>query len=410
MGEFVDSMAASPAACLILLSVFGTGAWASMPNMDGVSEFFVTGGQNSFLYDDGKYNFSVGSQIGSSEFGYVQENVWQNGDDRFLDSDTGARETFIWHDGAGEKIAQFRRVAPPRSWVGRLFTSGDGFKDFTGMIITEFNPTSRREEMLYFVGYSRVWYTGFSMLPGHYRVLRFADLGKSEVLVAASKESGQYDEPGGGEYYKMEVMQDKLTMTPDCSDQDPGYCFQVASNAFCKQEELPDFGYTPGCAAGSTVAECCSLSCSSESRDANGPQLLPCVESQVLNDEPVSTIELAVADENDAPMDAWRIYRGCDNNGPGCDPRVLIALATMKTAGERFCFGFDCEYESHGFEHRIGVWLFGSGGWLMLATCFCACIFLCCQKEDRTPTVNHFEQVEDGVRLRDYEQADNTEH
>ena len=164
------------------------------------------------------------------------------------------------------------------------------------------------------------------------------------------------------------------------------------------------------CAAGSTVAECCSLSCSSESRDANGPQLLPCVESQVLNDEPVSTIELAVADENDAPMDAWRIYRGCDNNGPGCDPRVLIALATMKTAGERFCFGFDCEYESHGFEHRIGVWLFGSGGWLMLATCFCACLFLCCQREDRSPTINHFEQVEDGVRLRDYEQADNTEH
>merc|ERR1712153_125888 len=238
MGEFVDSMAASPAACLILLSVFGTGAWASMPNMDGVSEFFVTGGQNSFLYDDGKYNFSVGSQIGSSEFGYVQENVWQNGDDRFLDSDTGARETFIWHDGAGEKIAQFRRVAPPRSWVGRLFTSGDGFKDFTGMIITEFNPTSRREEMLYFVGYSRVWYTGFSMLPGHYRVLRFADLGKNEVLVAASKESGQYDEPGGGEYYKMEVMQDKLTrllrprprlLLPGATVYTLyiGYCFQV---------------------------------------------------------------------------------------------------------------------------------------------------------------------------------------
>ena len=46
-------------------------------------------------------------------------------------------------------------------------------------------------------------------------------------MVAASKESGDYEEPGGGEHYKMEVMQDELAMTPDCSDQDPGYCFQV---------------------------------------------------------------------------------------------------------------------------------------------------------------------------------------
>jgi len=336
----------------------------SIPQMG--SEFSIIGGEGGWWSGDGRYNFTIGED---GEYGYVLEDVW-NSHRQSDDAPTrDKRETLVWRAPGGETIATFQRVAPSQGWFGWLFGSNpEGFKDLTEGLLIECG-----QKASFFVGYSAAEPGWFSKNPGHFKVLPFDQVGDNTMTIAATNESNA--KRGGGSDYLLEVMEDEVEKSADCSDRDPEYCFKAAMSAMCDHQWFPLLGREPQCGDAATVADCCKLSC----EDLTEPKTDGCITSSVLGDKPVATLKLAKSRfSSEHGYDEWEVTRG--ESGPGSDPRVLIALATMKTAGRKNCdwLGLNCDDKSVGQQNRYLFSIFGSGGNLaifVVCAVVCTCMF-----------------------------------
>jgi len=351
-----------------------------LPDMG--SDFKVKGAMNSFLMGDGRYNFTVYS--GDKDYGYVIEDVWLSNNMGDGSPSTRNRETLVWYSPDGKKLATFQRVSQERSWFGWMMGSEPpGYKDFSQGILVEGCEDSGS---LYFIGYQdnvdNFLFGAWSHRnPGHYRVFDFNDVGGESMTMAVTNESNVH--AGGASKYELEVMEDTVELTGNCKDKDPEFCFKLAARGMCKANYMPSsyafIGKRDKCEANDfTVADCCSLSCSKD--------LPKCLSNEILGDTPVASLKLdGDGSEPSSTDDLWTIHVE-STSGPGTDPRVLIALATMKTAGEQDCdwLGSNCDEESYGTNFRTHIWLGGSGGGFIAAFCAFVCICNILQRRKQT--------------------------
>ena len=371
MKTTVRSVHAVVIGCMVVAGVRSS----CLPEGIGIS-LQVSGGVTSlYSAESGRLAFGVG-EIGATKraggaFGKVVEKVWNEYD----------TETLVWTDTTGKLIANFERVEHSK----RPWSTGD-YDDFSNVRVTDCEDGKPLFYIQYFPGpgyfAGKSW---FDQDPGHYRVLSYADTTDGGALsVGISNESNT--KWGGGRQYKLNIMEEKSTT---CVDKDPDLCFHALASNMCLSSineiktDLLLEGDTCGlskwdASKGVAASTCCEMSCAYATKD-----LEKCHPSwaDAVEDSPVATMKSKSRHPYYNYVQDWQIT--VERSAPSTDPRVLVALATMKTSGAKIRDGADRRRRrgvSPAVDHREVIWLFGSyAGYQVFALGMFAlvCLFLC---------------------------------
>lgn len=306
------------------------------------------------MFGEGDYHFTVGE---NGEYGTVEEDLW------------ASSETLVWISKDGEKLATFERLKQTPHW---LYGTSDTTKDFSNIIVKDGCNDKPLTILGYFPGsfsWSSLFTDGKWRGNGHYRILPLpaetnpatTANGDIQMKTALTRETNRKN--GGGRNYELTIMSDTIEVPKGCVDEDPEYCFKAAARGLCTRNKMPRLGDRTSTCKGGSVKECCKLSCA-QKLDPD-----TCSIKDVLQEAPVATLSMTGAYSGkswNAKQDSWSVAVKQDAY-PGTDPRSLIALAVMKTAGEESRKEDDDGEtkkinESLGRQYNVVVWLFGSLG------------------------------------------------
>jgi len=340
--------------------------------MDSV--FQVSGGLTGLWDDDeGRLAFGIGeigdTNLRSGKFGRAIEKIWNPGE----------TETLRWMDAAGQLIATFERIQRSASWESGTYD------DFSNIRVTDCTGHTA-----FYIQYvpgagmfkGKHW---FSSDPGQYRVLSKKDFINGGALsVAITNETNT--RPGGGKEYELVMMEDRSI--PHCTDRDPALCWSIATNSMCHisvkraQRDL-QIHEQDTCSIAkkdknkAAITTCCELACahSEEQLDKCHPGLAAASPAAKLHSKGWRNGILEMSTVQD-----WQITVN-DRSATGSDPRVLVALATMKTSGARVPQYGDRRRRrgvSYATDNRNVIWLFGSySGYITFVVSMVALACLC---------------------------------
>jgi len=333
--------------CLLVL-VMGITANECEAPPSFADDIFLEGGMSSY-WSDGKFIFDIDAAKSEKEdgtrYGQVVEDVW---------ADT---ETLTWKSPSGARIAVFERVKS-KGYFGGTSTR----KDFSNIKVKgwEKGDDCSEGQDLYLIQYmegdgifsGKSW---FGRDPGSYKILSLKDVKNGgTTTLSVTSESNTY--PGGGSHYEMKLFEQKMEppLPAGCRDTNPAYCFEVAVQGLCTSTPVILKGMRPGeaCMKEDYTKNCCKMSC--------GQDIGVCQADALLEDDPIAILT-AKRDSKKAKQQSWQAHIN-DHNKISADPRVLVALMKMKSAGLKRDSDEKKKKreESYGVSRRMTNYIFGN--------------------------------------------------